>query len=62
LQPTSSKPLSFKVYASQGSCFFLYIVKNERKVESWKFKALKPHNVTCLLCSSFVISFYEFSL
>ena len=49
LQPTSSKGLYFKVYASQGTCLLLNHVTNENTVESWNFIELKPNNIMSLM-------------
>lgn len=51
LQPTSSKPLYFKVYASQSTWLLLHHVTNENNVEFWNCIELKPHNTMFLSCN-----------
>jgi len=49
LQPTSSKHLYFKVYASQGTWLLLNHVTNENIVESWKFMELRLNNIMSVM-------------
>lgn len=55
LQPTSSKPLSFKVYALHGTWSLLHHVTNENKFESWNFIELKPHNIMFFSCNKKIV-------
>ena len=61
LQPTSSKHLYFKVYASQGTWLLLNHVTNENTVESWNFMELTLNNIMSHMQqkNSFLISVYE---